>query len=110
MNDLSGWEDYGNRVSAIYPSEALIRFYMKNLSKINNPSVLELGCGGGRNTRFLSESTNNLIAVDGSQSCIAKTDTLIKKHKLKADLRLSDIRNFEYEFLSLIIKERILRN
>lgn len=97
MNSLSDWEDYGKRVSAIYPSEALIRFYMKNLSNIYNPSVLELGCGGGRNTRFLSENTNNLIAIDGSHSCIAKTEMLIKKHELKADLIFSDIRSFEYE-------------
>lgn len=98
MNNLIGWEDYGLRVSAIYPSEALIRFYMKNLSKINNPSVLELGCGGGRNTRFLSENTNKLTAIDGSKSCIAKTNSLIKNCGLNADVILSDVRYFDYKY------------
>ena len=97
MGDLSSWEDYGHRVSAIYPSEALIRFYMKSLSKIKNPSVLEIGCGGGRNTRFLSENTNKLTAIDGSQSCIDKTNSLIKNYGLNANVILSDVRNFNYD-------------
>ena len=83
MNKLNeiDWDNYSKKVNSVYPSEMLIRFYNKFLNSIDNPRILEIGCGVGRNTLYLSKMSNNVTSIDISPLAISKTNSLLKNNK-----------------------------
>jgi 2-polyprenyl-3-methyl-5-hydroxy-6-metoxy-1,4-benzoquinol methylase len=46
-------------------------------------SVLDLGCGAGRNCLFLAKKGFNLMSFDISESALRKTNAWVRKEKLK---------------------------
>jgi SAM-dependent methyltransferase len=57
------------------------------LADIQAKSIIELGCGTGKNTPFLSQKCDKLIAVDFSKEML-----LIAKNKIKNDEK-NDVKN-----------------
>jgi SAM-dependent methyltransferase len=68
----SCWEDnYRSGVYNKYPFDEVVGFVMKNYKK--KSTVLDLGCGGGNNTKFLLNEGHSVIAVDGSKTSLEIT-------------------------------------
>ena len=53
------------------------------LSQIEFKTVLEIGCGTGKNTVWLSEKANNIIAVDFSPEMIQIAENKVKSSSVK---------------------------
>lgn len=105
MNKLNeiDWDDYSKKVNSVYPSEMLIRFYNKFLNSIDNPRILEIGCGVGRNTLYLSKMSNNVTSIDISPLAISKTNSLLKNNKTIAKTLCVKIQDFEFKKYDAVI-------
>jgi SAM-dependent methyltransferase len=62
----------------------------------NNPKILEIGCGDGREAEYILNKTNNYRGFDISKGMI----NLAKKRKLEADFFIADMEkdNFAEEY------------
>ena len=59
------------------------------LAALDRIKILELGCGTGKNTEWLAEKANHLLAIDFSQNMMAKAKEKVKRHHV--DFRQADI-------------------
>ncbi len=78
---------YDSNVNKTRDTEAVA--LRKCLSKISFNSVLELGCGTGKNTQWLMKKANNVTAVDFSDEMLAVAREKITSSKVqfkKADI------------------------
>lgn len=82
-----------------YPSEPVIRFIARNYynSKRDEVRILDFGCGAGSNTWYLAREGFHTYAFDGSQSAIRRVEERLKQDNLKADLRVKDALDLDYE-------------
>ncbi|MDA8928117.1 class I SAM-dependent methyltransferase [Gammaproteobacteria bacterium] len=74
MTSVNNWNSYyeAKRDFLKYPDENLIRFINKEIANVNanDLHILDLGCGTGRNTVFLSDSGLHAFGVECSESAI----------------------------------------
>jgi ubiquinone/menaquinone biosynthesis C-methylase UbiE len=55
----------------------------KTLIKYNFERVIELGCGTGKNTKWLAERAKHLTAIDFSEEMLLRAKKKIKSHSVK---------------------------
>ena len=60
-------------------------------------SILDIGCGDGRNSLFLAQKGFKVDAFDISETGIEKIKYLAKKENLKINAFLCDMNDFEFE-------------
>lgn len=73
------WEEnYKNGRFNKYPYDEVVSFTFRNFKQKVN--VLDLGCGGGNNTKFLLEQGHKVYAVDGSKTSLDLTKVLCENH------------------------------
>lgn len=84
------------------------KFARRSFSQINNKdfkTVLDLGCGDGRDSLFFSSKGLNVTSVDFSESGIKKLNELIKKKELQnikaiqADIRKINFPNNSFDVI-----------
>ncbi len=69
-----------------------------------NGSVLDLGCGDGRNTLFFARHGCKVKAVDISPAAISKLSILAEREHLAVNACVSDLRDYHiYDLYDLII-------
>lgn len=61
----------------------------------NRPTVLEIGCGGGRQTVQLAQRGLPVTAFDLNPHCVRETQRRLKRRRLAADVFAADMLNFE---------------
>lgn len=94
------WETiHKNQEWGKYPSEPVIRYvarnyYNKNRSQIK---ILDFCCGAGSHTWYLAREGFDVYAFDGSESAVNKVKGRLEKEGLKADLRVRDALELDYE-------------
>lgn len=94
------WETiHKNQEWGKYPSEPVIRYvarnyYDKNRSQIK---ILDFCCGAGSHTWYLAREGFDVYAFDGSESAVNKVKERLEKEGLKADLRVRDALELDYE-------------
>ena len=91
-----------------YPSEEVIRFISSRFRKTTDRGrirVLDLGCGGGGHTWFFAREGFNTYGIDGSESGIKQTKSLLDLDSLKAHLKIGDFAHLDYpeEFFDAIV-------
>lgn len=94
------WEEiHATQEWGKYPSEPVIRFIARNYYKKDRSSVriLDFGCGGGAHTWYLAKEGFDTFAFDGSHSAVEKTKKRLVEDGLKADLRVRDALELDYE-------------
>lgn len=86
----------------------------KTLEKIDFDNCLEIGCGTGKNTEWLLQKTNHLMAVDFSEEMIAKAKEKIKSDKvtfLQADIKNDwDFTNEKFDLISFSLVLEHIKN
>ncbi len=82
-----------------YPSEPIIRFIARNYYEKNRKEVkiLDFCCGAGSNTWYLAREGFDVYAFDGSESAVNKVRDRFEKEGLKADLRVRDALEMDYD-------------
>lgn len=58
-------------------------------------SVLELGCGGGRQTLEMSKRGYSVTAIDLNPSCVTWTQHRLERHRLSANVQCGDMAEFQ---------------
>jgi len=89
------WEQiFSSRDWGKYPPEEVIRFYNLAKTELSDvPSVLDIGCGKGACSWYMSKEGGYVTAIDGSPSGISDVDILANEFNLETsiDLVLGDI-------------------
>lgn len=96
---VSLWNNWNLSGTPKYPHMKLIQFMFRNypLSVRNNTIVLDLGCGSGVNTKFLSQEGFRVYATDISPVGVENTRTLIEQNGLKVeDYKVESISQLSY--------------
>lgn len=102
----------------LYPYDILVsiiarKFFDIPYEKRKKIKVLDLGCGGGNNSKFLAENDFNIFGIDGSETAVKISKERFKKWKLKGNFIQGDFLNLPYKdnFFDLIIdRESIYAN
>jgi len=102
----------------LYPYDILVsvvaRKYFSILrGKRSKLKVLDLGCGGGNNAKFLAESGFKVFGLDGSDSAVRACRERFSKWHLRGDFLQGDFLNLPYpdNFFDIIIdRESIYAN
>ena len=80
------------------PQADVLRFFkfLKKKEKflLDQKNVLDLGCGNGRNSNYLADLDNNVIAVDFSSTAIALARQEALNKELNVDYRLRNIGDY----------------
>lgn len=87
-----------------YPFDFIVSFTKKYIKHGRNLNSLDLGCGGGNNTRFLQEENFNVFGIDYSKTSIKLTKKVVKK-KFRDQIIQGDFKKlpFRNSFFDLII-------
>ena len=87
-----------------WPYEFIITYAKRYVKKSKNKKVLDLGCGGGNNIKFLAEENYNIHGIDSSKTAVELTKKQCKK-KYRNQIILGDFKNLPYKnnFFDLII-------
>ena len=77
------------------PNADTLRFlkFLKKDQKyiVEDRTILDLGCGTGRNSNYLSERGNSVIGIEISKTAIRIAEARAKAQNLAVDYRLGDI-------------------
>jgi len=82
-----------------YPSEDLVRFMARTFPVDKDRSeikVLDLGCGGGANTWYLSREGFSVTGIDGSEAAIQQAKNLLVSEKCEAQFQIGDFANLKF--------------
>lgn len=92
------YDDVENKTRDLEKSAAQI-----TLNKYNYQTVIELGCGTGKNTEWLSERSDLIIGLDFSSGMLLKAKEKIKSKKVRfQETDLTKSWNVENHFADLI--------
>ena len=71
-------EQFSTKGWGKYPSEEVIRFFIKAKARIKttNPKALDIGCGIGSCTWFMAKEGASVTAIDGAPSGLKKVKKL----------------------------------
>ncbi len=94
------WETiHKNQEWGKYPSELVIRYVARNYYNKNRKQIkiLDFCCGAGSHTWYLAREGFDVYTFDGSKSAVSKVKDRLEKEGLKADLRVRDGLELDYE-------------
>ena len=98
-NNYKNLKRYNN-----YPHDFIVSETLKHFKNGNKIKALDLGCGGGGNTKFLAEQGFLTYGVDASQTAVNLTKKKLVKSKKKKIIK-ANFENlpFKKNFFNLII-------
>lgn len=95
------WEKlFRSREWGRYPNEHLVRFIARNFYSATDRKqirLLDLGCGQGPNTWFMSREGFSVSGIDGSEAAVAAARSRLQRESLEADLRVGDYLNLPWK-------------
>ncbi len=112
------WEDSiyskGKQLN-LYPYDILVSIVARKFLNIpkserNKIKVLDIGCGGGNNAKFLAENNFDVYGIDGSKSTIEICKERFKKWNLRGSFVCGDFVELPYEnnFFDLVVDRESL--
>ncbi len=99
----------------LYPYDILVSIIARNFFSMSKEErskirVLDLGCGAGNNSKFLSENGFDVYGLDGSKTAIKICKEKFKKWNLKGDFIQGDFSKLPYKnnFFNIVIDRESL--
>ena len=113
MNNQDGYnlwsESYDSIINKTRDLEA--KALKKAIDNQRFNSILEIGCGTGKNTGFLASVSNELLAVDFSSEMLAKAQEKIKSSNIQfKQLDINNLWNFKPESFDLAVCSLVLEH
>jgi len=119
LNFKKNWDKSYNRLEnyLFYPNEELVKFVNRYVDrrktlkvKKKNLTFLDVGCGAGRNLKFLLENGFKVIGVDLSKIAINQSKKLLKfygfdKSRYKLLNSTSEYLNFQENSIDYVISD-----
>ncbi|HDP0036540.1 TPA: SAM-dependent methyltransferase TehB [Legionella pneumophila] len=85
----------------------LVYVYQTYLHHLKNASILDVGCGSGRNLFYLAKMGHRVLGIDHNQSALGTIGEIVQKEVLpRVDTLLHDLNqplNLESEFYDLVL-------
>jgi ArsR family transcriptional regulator len=81
----------------IYSVKEALTFFDKNKME----SLIDIGCGTGKNFPLLAKYSNKVIGIDSSPSMIQLSEHICKNNNLNYELKLGDITKMPFESQSI---------
>ena len=107
MVEAKSWDEWNADGGPKYPHAKVIQFCFRNYPAASRPNlrVLDLGCGSGVNTKFLTEQGFDCWATDISSIGVKNTCNLLSAHGLKAVCATAKIEALPFRdaFFDLVI-------
>jgi cyclopropane fatty-acyl-phospholipid synthase-like methyltransferase len=99
------WDEYAEKSKSITPSEHLVRFIatQKLQYKEGGFKVLEIGCGGGRNSLYLASLGFDITINDISHIAIGKTQELLTSYGYDVKSLIGNVLTCDLDFYDLIV-------
>lgn len=72
MNTKKYWNKFYNNFYISLPSDFAIWVILRYFNNINNKKIITLGCGNGRDEKYLAIYTKNITAIDNSKKAIQR--------------------------------------
>jgi SAM-dependent methyltransferase len=95
MDKNGKWDTWNCLRAPKYPHEKLIQFIFRSFPNDREKiRILDLGCGSGANTYFLTQEGFNVFATDISQ--VAINNTIRKLDGLKADIKRGTVSRIDF--------------
>lgn len=88
------WGNMVQQGNLIYPNEHVIRFIKGYFKNASSTTILDFGCGGGRNTVALATEGYRVIAMDYTDTAIEMTT---EKCRLIPDIDVTVLQNVNLE-------------
>ena len=106
--EIKAWEEnYKKGRYNKWPYDIVISLIMRYYGgeKREKIKILDLGCGGGNNTYFLSKEGFQTYAVDGSPTSLQITKERLSKSNLSAHFQLANFKDLPYneDFFDCVI-------
>ncbi|HYN44748.1 MAG TPA: class I SAM-dependent methyltransferase [Candidatus Limnocylindrales bacterium] len=82
-----------------YPSEELVRFIARNFYKVPDRKkikMLDIGCGTGASTWYLSREGFSAYGIDGSETAIKIAKERFKNENLEGEFNVGDFIKLDY--------------
>ena len=92
--DVPGYWDLAFSDETI-PEADFLEAVASQFSRRPVTAVLELGCGGGRQTLEMSKRGYAVTAIDLNPSCVKWTKRRLDRHRLSADVQCGDMARFQ---------------
>jgi tRNA (uracil-5-)-methyltransferase TRM9 len=78
-DQASLWAEERKKFDLKYPDENVIKFLYKNYKSGADKTILDFGCGSGRNTMVMADLDFNIIAMDYNDICLDLTKEKLDK-------------------------------
>lgn len=96
----STWEKiFKSKTWGRYPPEELVRFISRNFGSLpmkSNIKILDLGCGTGACSWYLSREGYQVFGIDGSETAISIAKDRLESENLNADFYTSDFVHLDF--------------
>lgn len=102
VNEKKLWAEDRKKHDLKYPDESVVRFLKKNFKSGENKSILDFGCGSGRNTLVMADMGFMIYAMDYNEVCLELT-----KEKLD-NINYSNVRYLQNEKLKINLPDESL--
>lgn len=98
MKQIELWEKERKKFDLKYPDNYVIRFLKRNYKTGKGKTILDFGCGSGRNSIVMADMEFDIVAMDYSKMCLELTKekmeqicydkiTYVHNEKLKIDVK-----------------------
>lgn len=99
------YTEFYSKITAeyVYPTEFVVRIFLAKYPKLNfekpkaGDRVLDVGCGDGRNTRFLCEQGFDVSATEISEQIVEFSKSRLLSLGLSAEIKVGRNNNFPFE-------------
>ena len=90
--EMKLWEEERKKHDLKYPDEYVVRFLHKNFKTGEGKSILDFGCGSGRNTIVMADMGFEVYALDYNDICLLLTKEKMEKMGYESVAYLKNMR------------------
>lgn len=92
------WENLHkeSRFRPKYPSELVVQYVFRNFKRDNKTKVLDLGCGAGRHTYFMSKENLQVYGIDISSDGVEYAKKILEQDNLNGNIKVGSADNIPF--------------
>lgn len=99
-SDKAYWEKFYQKKKGVFFPSPFAKFCFKNYIT-KEDTIIDLGCGNGRDTLYFASKGLNVVGIDQSKSAITNAIQKGKQINLNSKFIIDDFVNFDYSKFDL---------
>ena len=89
--NLQHWNNYYSENSKPFQESDFATFVLKQLTK--NSTIIDIGCGNGRDSAFFASLGKSAIGIDGSETIVYENNKVLSPLHSHLEFKLADFNN-----------------